>query len=94
MANITRELQDIRVGRYGVDIRFPIHDALEKLANETPAIDPDGPWYIITSEGDFVTTNTDEDYVIAYGRDMYYLVTNLNEYIVSSTEEDYCQARE
>lgn len=94
MANITQELQDIRVGRYGVDIRMPIHDALKKLADETPAPDPNGPWYIITSEGDFVTTSTDEDYVIAYGQDMYYLVTNLNEYIVSSTEEDFCQARE
>lgn len=94
MANITRELEDIRINSYGRDIRFPIHDALKKLADETPAPDPNGPWYIITSEGEFVTTNIDEDYVVAYGQDMYYLVTDLNEYIVSNIENDFCQARE
>jgi hypothetical protein len=32
MADISNELDAIEIGRYGVDIRMAIHDALEKIA--------------------------------------------------------------
>lgn len=32
MDNISKELQEIKANRYGVDIRMPIHDALSKLS--------------------------------------------------------------
>jgi hypothetical protein len=94
MANITKELNEIKYGRYGVDIRFPIHDALKAIADETPAADPLGPWYIIDSEGEFIVTNQDEDYVIAAGYSYYYVTTYEGDFIVSNIENDYCQAKE
>jgi hypothetical protein len=34
MADISNELRTIEKGRYGIDIRMAIHDALEKIADE------------------------------------------------------------
>lgn len=35
---ISKELQEIKANRYGVDIRVPIHDALAKLSNESNVV--------------------------------------------------------
>lgn len=94
MADISKELYQIKTKQFGEEIRFPIHDALKAIADETPAVDPRGPWYIITSAGEFVITNLDEDFVIAYGYDMYDVTTSSGERIVSTTQDDYMQAKE
>lgn len=94
MANISRYLSAIKSGRWGKNIRMPIHDALKAIADETPAVDDTGPWYIIDSDGEFIVTDIPDDYVIAEGIDYYYVVAYEGEYIVSDIEDDYCQAKE
>lgn len=42
MANISRELEKIRNGRYGIDIRQAIHDALKKINDEKEGGDKNG----------------------------------------------------
>lgn len=34
MADIQKELFEIKYGRYGIDIREAIHDALQKISDE------------------------------------------------------------
>lgn len=96
MANITKELNAIQIGRWGYDIRMPIHDALKAIADETPAVDPEhmGPWYMISSEGEFAVTNIDEDYIVATGANYYYITDYEGNYLTSNVEDDYCLAKE
>ena len=94
MADITKELNAIQIGCWGYDIRKPIHDALKAIADETPAIDPNGPWYLIDSEGEYIVTNMDEDYVVAMGYNYFFIVDHEGEFIVTDAGDDYLQAKE
>lgn len=55
MANIDKELLEIRIGRWGEEIRMPIHDALKKIADETPKPKefPD-KCFMVSQEVDFI----------------------------------------
>ena len=95
MANIDKELRVIKTGRYGIDIRMDIHDALMKIAAETPSIDPSSLpnfVYIIDDEGSYITTD-DGKYVVAKNTAWSYVVSIDGYYIVSS-EGDYIIAKE
>lgn len=62
MADIDRELFDIWNGQFGYDIRMPIHDALMKIAWETPPIDPSQlPEYV------FIVDNTGKRMISSSG---------------------------
>lgn len=91
MADISRELNDIEYGRWGWEIRMPIHDALKKIADETPDVDPQnlGPCYMVSCDGEFATTNIEDDFIVAPGRDWAYIVDSFESLMTSSVEDDY-----
>lgn len=96
MANIDKELRVIKDGQYGVDIRMDIHDALMKIAAETPDYDPDktGPFYMISCNNEFAVTSIPEDYIVAVGQNFYYVIDDDDAIMCSSTTNDYCIVKE
>lgn len=95
MANITRELNAIQFGRWGYDIRMPIHDALMKLAEETPSLDPSQIpeyVYVVDRDGRFMVSS-DDFYAVVKNESPVFIIDISNTYMVSS-EGSYAIAKE
>jgi len=95
MADIDRELHEIRYGRFGYDIRMPIHDALMKLALETPTPDPSqipNYTYIIANNGSYLIAS-EGDYIVAKNNDLSFVVASDGSYMIAS-EGDYITVKE
>lgn len=95
MADIDRELFDIWNGQFGIDIRMPIHDALMKIAWETPTPDPSqipNYTYIIANDGSYLIAS-EGDYIVAKNDDLYFVVANDSSYMIAS-EGDYITVKE